>query len=88
MLALGVRYKRFLYGFNINGISAEFEGVQVTYSDYKIDLGYRVIDKRVKFDIVGGYRLVNFFTDVKYSDGRVVSTIGLEGPFRGVNIAY
>ena len=82
------RYKRFLYGFNINGISAEFEGVQVTYSDYKIDLGYRVIDKRVKFDIIGGYRLVNFFADVKYSDGRVVSTFGLEGPFLGVSVAY
>ena len=82
------RYKRFLYGFNINAISAEFEGVQVTYSDYKIDLGYRLIDKRVKFDIVGGYRLVNFYVDVEYSGGEVVSNIGLEGPFLGVTVAY
>ena len=82
------RYKRFLYGFNINGISAEFEGVQVTYSDYKIDLGYRVIDKRVKFDIVGGYRLVNFYVDIEYSDGEVIADVGLEGPFLGVTVAY
>jgi len=82
------RYKRFLYGFNVNGISAEFEGVQVTYSDYKTDLGYRVIDKRVTFDIVGGYRLVNFFADIKYSTGHVVSTLGLESPFLGVTVAY
>jgi hypothetical protein len=59
-------YKRFLYGFALNGISADFDGASVVYSDYKVDVGYRVVDEAVKLDIVGGYRQVNFALDLGY----------------------
>ena len=79
---------KFLYGFVVHGIQAEFNNVEVKYSDYKIDLGYRLVDKRYKFDIVGGYRSVNFDADINTSSGEVVSKMTLEGPFFGVNVAY
>lgn len=81
-------YKRFLYGFNINGISGTFDGANVNYSDYKIDLGYRVIQKKVKCDIVGGYRLVNFAIDIESGQDVVAAAVSLEGPFLGVNVSY
>lgn len=81
-------YKRFRYGFTLNGISANFSGVEVDYSDYKLDLGYRVIDKNFKFDIVGGYRLVNFAIDIENGQDIVKASVSLEGPFLGVNVVY
>jgi hypothetical protein len=81
-------YKRFLYGFSINGISATFDGANVNYSDYKIDLGYRIIDKKVKFDVVGGYRMVNFAIDIEDGPNVVAADVTLEGPFLGVTLSY
>ena len=57
------RYENFLYGFNLNGVSATFDGAKVNYSDYKVTLGYRIVDHKVKCDIVGGYRMINFKID-------------------------
>lgn len=81
-------YKRFLYGFSINGISATFEGVKVDYSDYTVDLGYRVIDDKVKCDLIGGYRMVNFAIDIEYGADVVATDVTMEGPFLGVNLSY
>jgi hypothetical protein len=81
-------YKRFLYGFSLNGVSATFDGVQVDYSDYRVDLGYRAIDDQVKCDIVGGYRMVNFAIDLEYGAEMAAADVTLEGPFLGVNFIY
>lgn len=81
-------YKRFLYGFAINGISGVFDGVDVTYSDYKVDIGYRVIDKKVKLDIMGGYRLVNFAVDLEYDGNKTAADVSLQGPFLGISATY
>jgi hypothetical protein len=81
-------YKRFLYGFALNGVSMDVDGVNIVYSDYKVDLGYRMIDKRVKLDLIGGYRLVNFGMDLKYDSTKVDVNVSLEGPFLGVQAIY
>lgn len=81
-------YKRFLYGFSLNGISGNFGGAEVDYSDYKVDLGYRVMDKKVKCDLIGGYRMVNFAIDLEYGQNVVTADITLKGPFLGVNFVY
>jgi hypothetical protein len=81
-------YKRFLYGFALNGISMNMNGESITYSDYKVDVGYRLIDKVVKCDIVGGYRMVNFALDLNGAASEVTTDITLEGPFLGVTLTY
>lgn len=81
-------YKKFLYGFSINGISGTFAGAKVDYSDFKIDLGYRVIDKKVKCDIVGGYRMVNFAIDIENGPDIVAADVTLDGPFLGMAFSY
>lgn len=81
-------HDKFIYGFSLNGISAAFDGVNVNYSDYKIDLGYQLDNKKYKTNIVWGYRMVNFAIDIE-SEGKLVKTdVRLEGPFIGVVIAY
>lgn len=82
------RYKRFLYGFALNGLSLDVDGANIVYSDYKVDLGYRLIDKRVKLDLVGGYRLVNFAVDLDGTSGEIGVDVSLEGPFFGVTAIY
>ncbi len=81
-------YRRFLYGFALNGINGNFQGVSVAYSDYKVKLGYRVVDKNVKFDILGGYRQVNFAIDLDGTASRVATDVTLAGPFLGVRVTY
>lgn len=81
-------YKRFLYGFSLNAISATFSGVEVDYSDYMLNLGYRLSDKEVKWDLVGGYRLVNFSIDIEDGQDIIKATTQLEGPFVGVSVTY
>ena len=81
-------YRRFLYGFALNGISADFGGVNIDYSDYKVNFGYRVIDKSLKFDIVGGFRQVNFAIDLDGTASEVAADVTLEGPFLGVSVTY
>ena len=82
------RYQRFLYGFALNGLSMDVDGVNIVYSDYKVDLGYRLVDKRCKVDLVGGYRLVNFAADMKGPDGEIATDVSLEGPFVGITAIY
>ena len=81
-------YKRFLYGFSVNAISATFSGVEVDYSDYTVNLGYRLSDKIVKWDIVGGYRLVNFSIDIETGQTMIKAITHLKGPFIGVSVSY
>lgn len=81
-------YKKFLYGFSVNGISGTFDGVFVDYSDYKIDVGYRAIDRYVKCDIVGGYRKVNFAINIESDQETVATKVTMEGPFLGLNLTY
>jgi len=87
-LHMSSSYKKFHYGFALNGISATFSGVEVDYSDYKVDLGYRVIDKAFKMDLVGGYRLVNFAIDIENGPDIVKASVALQGPFLGLNFIY
>lgn len=82
------RHKRFLYGFALNGLSMEFEGANIVYSDYKVDLGYRLVDKRVKLDLVGGYRMVNFAISLEGESSEIDVDVTLEGPFLGVTMLY
>jgi len=81
-------YNGFLYGFNMNAISANFSGDEVDYSDYTVDLGYRLSDKEIKWDIVGGYRLVNFSIDIEDGSDMVKAITHLQGPFVGVSVTY
>jgi hypothetical protein len=81
-------YHGFLYGFNLNAISATFSGVAVDYSDYTLDLGYRLSDKDIKWDIVGGYRLVNFSIDIQNGQNMIEAITKLQGPFVGVSVSY
>jgi hypothetical protein len=81
-------YKRFLYGFSVNAISATFSGVEVDYSDYTVNLGYRLSDKIIKWDIVGGYRLVNFSIDIETGQTMSKAITHLKGPFIGVSVSY
>lgn len=82
------QYNRFLYGFALNGVSLDVEGANIAYSDYKVDLGYRLIDKRYKLDVVGGYRLVNFAVDLEGTGGEIGADVSLEGPFLGLTAIY
>jgi hypothetical protein len=82
------KYKRFLYGFALNGLSLDVDGANIVYSDYKVDLGYRVLDGRTKLDLVGGYRLVNFAVDLGGTDGEIGADVSLTGPFIGVAASY
>ncbi|MBT8339792.1 MAG: hypothetical protein HKP58_14130 [Desulfatitalea sp.] len=81
-------YKQFIYGFNLNGISATFDGAKVDFSDYKVTLGYRVLNSQVKCDIIGGYRMVNFAMDLESGRNVLNTDVTLEGPFMGVNLIY
>ena len=81
-------YHDFLYGFNLNSISATFSDVEVDYSDYTLDIGYRLSDKEVKWDILGGYRLVNFSIDIEDGQNPIKAVTHLQGPFIGVSATY
>jgi hypothetical protein len=82
------RYNKFLYGFALNGLSMEFQGANIVYSDYKVELGYRLVDTRVKFDLVGGYRMVNFAMVLEGAGSKIDTDVTVEGPFIGVNMMY
>ncbi|VGO12471.1 hypothetical protein PDESU_01024 [Pontiella desulfatans] len=82
------RYKRFLYGFALNGLSLDVDGANIVYSDYKVDLGYRLVDRRFKLDLVGGYRLVNFAVDLQGTTSEIAADVSLEGPFVGISAIY
>lgn len=82
------KYKRFLYGFALNGMSLDVDGVNIVYSDYKVDFGYRILDGRTKLDMVGGYRLVNFAADMKGTGGEIAADVSLEGPFLGIAATF
>lgn len=87
-LHFSTNYNSFIYGFALSGISAAFSGVNVKYSDYKVNLGYRVYDKTVKVDIMGGYRLVNFAVIVEADKNKTASDFSLSGPFLGITVTY
>ncbi|MDX1823502.1 MAG: hypothetical protein R3354_02215 [Thiohalomonadales bacterium] len=87
-LYMANNYQRFLYGFSFNAISASFTGVEVDYSDYTIDLGYRLSDKEIKWDLVGGYRQVNFSIDIEDGQNMYKAITHLQGPFIGVSVFY
>ena len=82
------KHNNFSYGFSMNGISADFDGAAVDYSQYTVNLGYRVKDGAAKLDIIGGYRLVNFAIDLQEGQNIVRADVALEGPYLGVNLAY
>lgn len=82
------RYHKFLYGFALNGLSMEFEGANIVYSDYKVELGYRLVDKQTKLDFVGGYRLVNFAILLEGAGDSIDTDISVEGPYVGVTMLY
>jgi hypothetical protein len=82
------RYEAFLYGFNLNGISATFSGTKIDYSDYTVDLGYRLSDDTVKWDVIGGYRLVNFTISMEDQGENIKAVTQLQGPFVGLSISY
>lgn len=82
------RYKRFLYGFVLNGLSLDVEDANIVYSDYKVDVGYRIFDGRAKVDIVGGYRLVNFAIDMEGNSSEIAVDVSLEGPFLGLAATF
>lgn len=82
------KHNNFSYGFSMNGISADFDGAAVDYSQYTVNLGYRVKDGAVKLDIIGGYRLVNFAIDLQEGQNIVRADVALEGPYLGVNLVY
>ena len=87
-LYMANNYHGFLYGFNFNAISATFTGVEVDYSDYTVELGYRLSDKAIKWDVVGGYRLVNFSIDIEDSSELIKADTKLQGPFIGLSMTY
>lgn len=82
------RHNSFSYGFSMNGISADFDGAAVDYSQYTVNLGYRLKDGAVKLDVIGGYRLVNFAIDLQEGQNVVRADVSLEGPYLGVNLVY
>jgi hypothetical protein len=82
------KHNSFSYGFSMNGISADFDGASVDYSQYTVNLGYRVKDGAVKLDVIGGYRLVNFAIDLQEGQNVIRADVALEGPYLGVNLAY
>ena len=82
------KYEDFLYGFTIRAIQANFQNVDVGYSDYKIDLGYRLIDDWYNLDAVGGYRNVTFDAALVVEGGDVASKMNLKGPFIGLAMSY
>lgn len=82
------KHNDFSYGFSMNGISADFDGAAVDYSQYTVNLGYRVKDGAVKLDVIGGYRLVNFAIDLQQGQNVVRADVALEGPYLGVNLVY
>lgn len=81
-------HNRFLYGFSFNGLSLDIDGVNVVYSDYKLDLGYRLLEGPINLDLVGGYRQVNFAMDLDWSGGTVKTDVTMEGPFIGLVAIY
>jgi hypothetical protein len=82
------KHNSFSYGFSMNGISADFDGASVDYSQYTVNLGYRVKDGAVKLDVIGGYRLVNFAIDLQEGQNVIRADVALEGPYLGVNLVY
>ncbi|MYM63904.1 hypothetical protein [Pseudomaricurvus sp. HS19] len=82
------RYRNFLYGFNVNAISATFTGVHVNYSDYNLQLGYRLSDDDIKWDIVGGYRRVNFSIDLEFERDVVEADTNMTGPYIGIAATF
>jgi hypothetical protein len=82
------REQRFLYGFSVNWINANFSGTQINYSDYKINLGYRITQDRVKTDVIAGYRNISFAIDFRDNDEALVTNLTLAGPFLGLRVSY
>lgn len=72
----------------MKSISGTFGGDKIDYSDYLVDLGYRLVDDEIKWDIVGGYRLVNFSIDIESDQDMIKAVTHLQGAFVGISVSY
>ncbi len=69
-------------------ISGEFDGSSIDYGNYNVALGYVLTQKRLRTNLVGGYRRVNFKFDYNVSGEQITTDLTLEGPYVGLSFAW
>ncbi len=80
--------ERFNARFALQWISGEFDGARIDYGNYNAALGYVLSQSRLRTELVGGYRRVDFKFDYSVPGERVETDLTLEGPYLGVVLAW
>jgi hypothetical protein len=82
------RVDRFFYGASVNGIGFSFEGTTIHYFDLNLAAGYRVLDDRVKGDILAGWRYIGFGFAFDVPPTITKTDVQLSGPYIGVRFVF
>lgn len=87
-LHMSNRYGAFFYGFSVNAIKVDIENIEESFSDYKVDLGYRIIDKHVQWDISAGFRRMDIDLTLSNAQDETSLQLGIKGPYLGLRASF
>ncbi len=79
--------KRWNVLLGLQWISGNFDGSSVDYGNYNVELSYALTQKRLRTNLVAGYRRVDFKFDYNVSGEQVDTDVTLEGPYVGLSFA-
>lgn len=82
------RQGRFFYGFSLNAIKVELGGINESYSDYKIDFGYRILEGNLLCDLTFGYRHIEVNMDIDSQQETTKINLGVKGPALGLSVHF
>jgi hypothetical protein len=82
------RYRKFLYGVNLNAINFSVDNFALDYSDITVHLGYAVLTRPAVVNLVGGFRQVKFHLQARYTEAVTEPNFTLTGPFLGLNVPF
>lgn len=82
------RHHKFFYGFMLNAIAVSDSNVSESLADYQVDFGYRIYDRALAIDILGGWQLQQIHYQLSRSSSRLAADIELSGPSFGVSLTW
>jgi hypothetical protein len=85
---LGNRVGQFFYGVGINGIGFSIDGTSLSYFDTNLGAGYRLLDDRIKGDVVFGWRYINFAMSLDIPPTVAKTDIQMSGPYAGLRFVF
>lgn len=82
------RVDRFFYGAVIGGMLFNNDTVNASETDYRLSLGWRLLEGKTPLDIDGGWRHMQLGLDINSADSSNSVDLELNGPYLGVMATF